>query len=65
MHCSGAVEITGVMGIDVGGTTSGLKMTSTLHSSTSIDGIVSLDQEKKLNMRFNMPENKIDILNVE
>ena len=65
LFCSGTVEITGVMSVDVAGSSSGLKMVSTLHSSTELDGTVSYSQTKALSVRFNMPRDKIDILNVE
>lgn len=52
------------MGIDALDTQVGIKMVSTLHSSTSVQGKVSLSEGTILNVEFDIPQEKQDIMSV-
>ncbi|XP_074640348.1 uncharacterized protein LOC141898387 isoform X2 [Tubulanus polymorphus] len=62
---SGAVEISSLMGVDAAVARTGLKMVTTLHSSTEVDGSIVIKDSQIVNVKFNMPRDKIEILNVE
>jgi len=62
---SGAIEVSSVMGLDAFVARTGLKMVSTLHTSTELEGLVRLDESKALQVKLNMPKDKIEILNVK
>lgn len=62
---SGAIEVSSVMGLDAFVARTGLKMVSTLHTSTEVEGLIKLDESKALSVKFNMPKDKIEILNVK
>jgi len=62
---SGAVEVSSLMGVDAFVTRTGLKMTTTLHSSTEVDGLITLKDSQIANIKFNVPKDKIEILNAE
>lgn len=53
------------MGVDALSTHVGVKMVSTLNTRTSIQGAISLTEGNILNAEFNMPEEKMDIINVK
>lgn len=53
------------MGLDAFVTRTGLKMVSTLHTSTEIEGMVKLDESKVITAKFNMPKEKQEILSVK
>ena len=62
---SGAIEVSSMMGLDAFVASTGLKMVSTLHTSTQVDGLIKLDESKALTAKFNMPKDKIEILDVK
>lgn len=62
---SGAVAISSLMSVDAGVARTGLKMVTTLHSSTAIDGSIKMEDGQVLVTKFNMPREKIEILNAE
>jgi hypothetical protein len=62
---SGAIEFSSVMGLDAFVAQTGLKMVSTLHTSTEIDGLIKLDESRAITAKFNMPKDKIEIINVK
>lgn len=43
----------------------GLRMTSTLHTSTSTDGSLRLQDGKIFNVDFNMPQDKMEVISAE
>ena len=53
------------MSVDAFVTKVGLKMVSTVHSRTSVQGKVSLTEEKSLNVEFDLPEEQMDIFSVK
>lgn len=61
---SGAIEISSMMYMDAGVSKSGLKMVSTMHSSTAIEGKVQLKDGKIFTTSISMPRDKIEILDV-
>ena len=62
--CSGAVNIDSVMTIDSGVSRTGLKMTTSLHSSLALKGRVEMSRSRELSVELDMPEDRIDILDV-
>jgi len=62
---SGAIEISSVMGLDAFFAQTGLKMVSTMHTSTEVDGLIKLDESSAITAKFNMPKDKIEILSVK
>ena len=65
VHFSAAVEVEGLMGVDAFVARTGLRMVTTLHTSTVVDGQIQMQEGKLLNIDFNMPRDRIEILNVE
>lgn len=63
--CSGAVEIASLMTMDGAVTKTGLKMVTTLHSSTAVQGRVSLQEGEVLEATFSMPKEKMELLDVQ
>ena len=61
---SGAVTVDGVMSVDAYVTRTGLKVTSSLHSSLAMKGRVELDKGRVLSVQVDMPDDKMDILDV-
>ncbi|XP_078574880.1 apolipophorins-like isoform X1 [Branchiostoma floridae x Branchiostoma japonicum] len=62
---SAAVEISSEMGIDAHVARCGMKMVTTLHSSTFADGKVILKKGSDLEVKLNMPRDKMEIVNVQ
>ena len=61
---SGAVTVDGVMSVDAYVTRTGLKVTSSLHSSLAMKGRVELDRGRVLSVQVDMPDDQMDILDV-
>ena len=61
---SGAVNVDGVMSVDAMVTRTGLKVASSLHSSLATKGRVELDRDRVLSVHLDMPDNRMDILDV-
>ena len=62
---SGAVTFASTMGVDAFMARTGLKMVTTLHSSTEMDGFITIEESKIVNVKFNVPKEKVEILNVQ
>ena len=62
IYFSAAVVVTSSMSIDAIASQVGIKMVSTLHSSTSVQGKVSLAEGTILHVEFELPEEKMEIL---
>ena len=54
-----------MIGLDAFVAQTGLKMVSTLHTSTEVDGLMKLDESRAITAKFNMPKDKVEILNVK
>lgn len=52
------------MGIDALDTQVGIKMVSTLHSKTSVQGKVSLSEGTVLDVNFDLPDEKQEIISI-
>ncbi|KAL5015760.1 hypothetical protein ScPMuIL_005349 [Solemya velum] len=61
---SGAVQISSMMSVDAYVTKGGLKMTSTLHSSTALQGRVEMSKSQIVSVEINTPRDKMEILDV-
>ncbi len=62
---SAALEVTSTMSVDALVTKVGLKMVSSMYTSTAVQGKVSLQDGSILDMEFDLPEEKMEILNVK
>jgi hypothetical protein len=62
---SGAVQISGMMSIDMGISRAGLKMVTTLHTSTSLSGSLDLTNGQVLSVDLDTPKRNNDILDVK
>ena len=60
-YFSGAVEIVSTMSVDAFVTKVGLKMISTLHSSSSVKGKLELAGGKIFSLEFDLPKDKLEI----
>uniref|UniRef100_V5ICY8 Putative vitellogenin-b n=2 Tax=Ixodes ricinus TaxID=34613 RepID=V5ICY8_IXORI len=62
---SAAVDLTRVMSIDVGVAKRGIRVTSTIHTSTALDGKVEIKPTGEINLKYNMRQEKQEILNLK
>lgn len=62
---SAAVEVEGSMSVDAFVARTGLRMVTTLHTSTVVDGQIQMQGGKLLNIDFNMPRDRIEVVNIE
>ncbi len=65
MSFSAALEINGEMGVDAMVARTGLKLVTTLHTSTVADGKIELQDGKIFNLDVNMPNEKMEIISAE
>ncbi|XP_052103584.1 uncharacterized protein LOC127737090 [Mytilus californianus] len=65
MKPSGAVQINSMMSVDAFVTKSGMKMISTMHSSSSLEGHVELANGKVLSAQIKTPFDKMEVFNVK
>ncbi|XP_070194611.1 uncharacterized protein [Littorina saxatilis] len=61
---SGAVNIDGEMSVDALVTRTGLKVSGSVHSSMAVKGRVELDRGRVLSVQVDMPDDRLDILDV-
>nr|AHJ78589.1 dLp/HDL-BGBP precursor [Astacus leptodactylus] len=61
---SAAVQMDGMMLVDAHVTRTGLKISSTLHTSTFLDGKVQIDGGKLVDIAFNTPKDKVEVIDV-
>merc|ERR1712002_1429279 len=64
-HPSAAVEIDGHMVIDAHVAETGVKMTSTLHTSTFLDGKLQVTDGKVVDIAINSPKDKVEVFDVK
>ncbi|XP_064626174.1 apolipophorins-like [Lineus longissimus] len=62
---SAAVEISSMMSVDANVARTGLKMVTTIHSSTAIEGKMQIQDSQVVNVKFEMPRDKIEIISAE
>ncbi len=62
---SAAIDIQGVMLIDAFHTQSGLKFSTRMHQSASLDGSVELRQGKEVKIRWNVPQERMEFMDLE
>lgn len=65
LHPSVAVEFDGNMILDAHVTKTGVKVSSTLHTSTFLDGKVQIVDGKVVDIAINSPKEKVEILDVK
>ncbi|XP_047495834.1 apolipophorins-like [Penaeus chinensis] len=65
LHPSAAVQIDGVMLVDAHVSRTGLKMSSNLHTSTFLDGKLQINGGKLVDVAFNTPKDKMEVINVK
>ena len=59
------MEVSSLMSVDAFVARTGLKMVSTLHTSTELNGQVTLQDSQVLLGKLSMPKDKIEIVSVE
>ena len=64
-HCSAAIDVIGTMSMDAFVSQTGLKLATTLHTSTEAAGLIQLEQGKVFNIDINTPRENIEILSIE
>ena len=62
---SAAIVVSGMMGVDAIVTKSSMKMVSTMHTSTQIDGKITLQNGEIFNIELNTPQEKIEVFHVQ
>ncbi|GBN12727.1 Apolipophorin, partial [Araneus ventricosus] len=63
---SGAVEISGLLTVDAGHfASSGMRIISTMHSSSVLDGKVQVRNGEVVKAQLNMPRDRIDVFNIQ
>lgn len=62
---SGAVQISSIMSVDAFATKSGMKMSSTLHSSTAIQGSITFTNKQILKVEFSVPQERVEVFSLE
>merc|ERR1711915_48702 len=63
LHPSAAIKLDATMTIDAFVTKTGMKMASTLHTSTFLDGKIVVEGGRLVDIAFNMPKDKMEIVN--
>jgi hypothetical protein len=53
------------MSVDANVARTGLKMVTTLHSSTTIEGKMQIQDSQVVNVKFEMPRDKIEMISAE
>lgn len=62
---SGAVQLAMQMSVDAHKSTSGVRMVATMSSSWSVDGSLQMQQGQALKAKLNMPEKKMELIDVK
>lgn len=62
---SAAVVVSGMMGVDAMVTKSSMKMVASMHSSTQLDGKITLKDGEIFNVEMNTPQEKMEIFHVK
>ena len=65
LYSSGSVQINSMMSIDAFVTKSGMKMVSTMHSVSSVEGQIELHEGKILSAQLKTPFDKVEVFNVK
>lgn len=53
------------MSVDAFATKSGMKMSSTLHSSTAIQGSITFTNKQILKVEFSVPQERVEVFSLE
>ncbi|XP_052775371.1 uncharacterized protein LOC128213563 isoform X2 [Mya arenaria] len=62
---SAAVDISSMMSVDAHVTRTGLKMVSTLHTSTAVAGSINVDPSGSISAQYDLPEDRLEIVDVQ
>lgn len=62
---SAAIDISSMMSVDAFVTKSGVKMVSTLHTNTALEGKISIDKKGSITSEYVMPEPRMEIIDVK
>ena len=60
--CSAAVDISSMMSVDAHVTKTGVKMVSTLHTSTAIQGKLTVDKSGAISAKYDFPGDRMEII---
>ncbi|KAK3861716.1 hypothetical protein Pcinc_032352 [Petrolisthes cinctipes] len=64
LHPSAAIHMDGVMMVDAHVTRKGLQISSTLHTSTFLDGKIHINGGKLVDVAINTPKEKVEVIDV-
>jgi len=59
-----AMEISGIMAVDAFVSRSGVQIQNTMHSSTGVDGKITIKGKELVSVQINSPEQKVDIFHM-
>jgi hypothetical protein len=54
-----------MMSVDAFVTKSGVKMVSTLHTNTALEGKITIDEKGSISSEYEMPEPRMEIIDVK
>lgn len=60
-----AVEFSAAITMDVNVAKPGLKIVSTMHSSTTLDGKLEVNDKRMVNLKLNLPREKLEVINIK
>jgi hypothetical protein len=58
-----AIDVVGTMGVDAYYASTGIKLRTNMYSSSSVDGQLKVRGTKLVSLNFNLPKDKIEIIN--
>uniref|UniRef100_A0A131YSR5 Vitellogenin B n=1 Tax=Rhipicephalus appendiculatus TaxID=34631 RepID=A0A131YSR5_RHIAP len=62
---SASIDMSGLMSIDAGVAKRGIRILSTMHTSTALDGKIEIKPTGEMNFKYNMRNDKQEILNMK
>lgn len=62
---SASIDMSGLMSIDAGVAKRGIRVSSTMHTSTALDGKIEIKSTGEINFKYNLRNDKQEILNMK
>nr|BAL42280.1 Vitellogenin-B [Haemaphysalis longicornis] len=62
---SASIDMSGLMSIDAGVAKRGIRVSSTMHTSTALDGKIEIKSTGEMNFKYNLRNDKQEILNMK
>lgn len=63
VYFSVAIDIVGTMGVDAYHASTGIKLRTNMYSSSAVEGQLKVRGTKLVSLNFNLPQDKIEIIN--